>query len=178
MMRFPTSRHVTARRATAFLACSLLAACDDTAGPSGDAGLPDVSAYEGSFLQGVCAQTGGGSSGRFEITVTRESANTVTYGHTVVQYAGLDCEGTGTRVDSSTPLGTVVFQPTEGNARIAFNRGLWTTPSAMMNRVIWAFETPDRICIFSDTDPTAFPSASSVEDYLDVLSDDTCYTRR
>lgn len=157
-----------------------LMACGGGGGEGGgDAGSGDISAFTGQWLQGQCSVLGGGAeSGRMMIRATVESGGDVRFEQALVQYVGDACDGNGTTPPNGfANLGTIDFEASERSGHVEMRRGTWSQPNSMTSRVLWTLEHGERLCILADTDPTSFPSASSVASYLDVLDDDFCYTR-
>ncbi|MFO0696226.1 MAG: hypothetical protein U0230_21860 [Polyangiales bacterium] len=182
------SKHVSSHRS--FLpilllsaASAALVACDDAGGGGasdggGGGSLPTVATYEGRWLQGFCSPIGAGSSGKNLILPSLVDGSTVHLAQTVTQYAGAGCTGTGTEPLAPTDAGTIVFEATETSGSVTMNRGTWSQPSGFVSRVVWVLETPNRLCILGDQEPTVFPTPKSVADHLAILPDDVCYTRQ
>ncbi|MDP2226461.1 MAG: hypothetical protein Q8J78_03170 [Moraxellaceae bacterium] len=162
------------------LACSLLVACGDGGGGGDDGSgtLPTINTYATGWLQGQCNVVGGVSSSRFLLTVTKIADNSVSYTQRGVQYMGTACAGTGTVSPTATNMGSVTFLATEGHGGVTFNRGSWTRPPGITSPVIWALKTRNRLCLFSDGTPTAFPTAKNVADYTATLLNEICYDRQ
>lgn len=157
--------------------------CDDAGGGGasdggGSGNLPTLSTYAGRWLQGFCSPTGAGTSGKNLLLPSVVDGSTVRLSQTVTEYAGSGCSGTGAEPGAPTDSGTLVFGPTEASGGVTMNRGTWSQPSGNTSKVVWVLETPNRLCILGDQEPTVFPSAKSVADYLAVLPDDVCYTRQ
>ena len=133
---------------------------------------------EGDWKQDFCVPLRPGTWGRGVWRITRESASRVTFGQTLAEYGDAQCTGTGTLLATPpTNLGAVVFDRSGANAALTAFWGLWTQPSGLTSRAVWAREG-SRLCIFGDQIPTAFPTAVSVESYVDtVLPNKTCYTQ-
>lgn len=156
----------------------LLCGCGDGGGDGGaDGGSGALSDFEGTWIMRQCSQLGPNSAARLLITATIEPSGAVRLRQGARQYVTEDCSDTGVAPGSPTDAGTIVFGAGEGNAHLAIRRGVWTQPSSASTKVIWVREHGVRLCIVADTEPTAFPTEKSIEDYLDILDDDFCYER-
>jgi hypothetical protein len=132
---------------------------------------------EGDWKQDFCGPTGSNSWGRFVLRITPESATRASFSQALAQYGNAQCEGTGTLLPS-TSLGTVVFDRAGATAALTAFWGLWTQPSGLSNRTIWARKGA-YFCLLGDSSPSALPTPQDVESYVNLSIDaKSCYTKR
>lgn len=136
-----------------------------------------VALPEGDWKQELCVVVRPGTWGRSLWRITRQGDNRVTGQIGVATYADANCTGAGTVAGPLTGVGNVAFDRNGSTATLTAFWGLWTQPSGLTSRAVWA-RKGSRLCIFGDQIPTAFPTAVSVESYVDtVLPNKTCYTQ-
>ena len=133
-----------------------------------------VAALAGNWVRNFCITP---SSVRGVYRVTVLSATTVQFSQDYIQYPSANCTGAGTLMNAPSNLGTMSFASPEYGGNIGFFRADWTLPSTRVEKTIWGFKRVNLFCHFSDTTPTSFPEAQSVENYLNILADDTCYQK-
>src|SRR3989344_2708727 len=136
-----------------------------------------VALPEGDWKQELCVVVRPGTWGRSLWRITRQGDNRVAGQIGVTTYADANCTGAGTVAGPLTGVGNVAFDRNGSTATLTAFWGLWTQPSGLTSRAVWA-RKGSRLCIFGDQIPTAFPTAVSVESYVDtVLPNKTCYTQ-
>ena len=136
-----------------------------------------VALPEGDWKQELCVVVRPGTWGRSLWRITRQGDNRVAGQIGVATYADANCTGAGTVAGPLTGVGNVAFDRNGSTATLTAFWGLWTQPSGLTSRAVWA-RKGSRLCIFGDQIPTAFPTAVSVESYVDtVLPNKTCYTQ-
>ena len=136
-----------------------------------------VALPEGDWKQELCVVVRPGTWGRSLWRINRQGDNRVTGQIGVATYADANCTGAGTVAGPLTGVGSVAFDRSGSTATLTAFWGLWTQPSGLTSRAVWA-RKGSRLCIFGDQIPTAFPTAVSVESYVDtVLPNKTCYTQ-
>lgn len=128
----------------------------------------------GNWVRGLCVTP---SSVRGVYRVVALSANTLQFSQDYIQYAGPNCTGGGTLMNAPSNLGTITFAAPEYASNTGFFRGDWTLPSTQLEKTIWGFKRVNMFCMFSDTTPTTFPNPQDVENYLQILADDTCFQK-
>ncbi|KQW30510.1 hypothetical protein [Acidovorax sp. Root402] len=167
----PSGQSCTVRNGTGTVGSANVSSVDVSCATAA-LGLP-----EGDWKQELCVVVRPGTWGRSLWRITRQSDTRVTGQIGVVTYADANCSGTGTVAGPLTDVGNVAFDRNGSTATLTAFWGLWTQPSGLTSRAVWARKGP-RLCIFGDQIPTAFPTAASVESYVDtVLPAKTCYTQ-
>ena len=167
----PSGQSCTVRNGTGTVGSANVSSVDVSCATAA-LGLP-----EGDWKQELCVVVRPGTWGRSLWRITRQSDTRVTGQIGVVTYADANCSGTGTVAGPLTDVGNVAFDRNGSTATLTAFWGLWTQPSGLTSRAVWARKGP-RLCIFGDQIPTAFPTAASVESYVDtVLPAMTCYTQ-
>ncbi|MGN8004683.1 hypothetical protein ACTJKQ_15970 [Acidovorax sp. 22279] len=167
----PSGQSCTVRNGTGTVGSANVSSVDVSCATA-PLGLP-----EGDWKQELCVVVRPGTWGRSLWRITRQSDTRVTGQIGVVTYADANCSGTGTVAGPLTDVGNVAFDRNGSTATLTAFWGLWTQPSGLTSRAVWARKGP-RLCIFGDQIPTAFPTAASVESYVDtVLPAKTCYTQ-
>ncbi|MBV7541077.1 hypothetical protein [Acidovorax sp. sic0104] len=132
---------------------------------------------EGDWKQELCVAVRPGAWGRSLWRITRQGDSRVTAQTGVATYGDASCTGAGTVAGPLTDVGNVAFDRTGSTAALTAFWGLWTQPSGMTSRAVWA-RKGSRLCIFGDQVPTAFPTPASVESYADtVIPNRFCYTQ-
>jgi hypothetical protein len=135
-------------------------------------GLPS-----GDWKQELCVPVRAGVWGRSLWRITPQADNRVTAQIGAATYADANCTGAGTVAGPLTNVGTLAFDRTASTATLAAFWGLWTQPSGMSSRVVWA-RKDTRLCMLGDQTPTVFPTAASVESYANtVIPNKICYTQ-
>ena len=136
-----------------------------------------VALPEGDWKQELCVVVRPGTWGRSLWRITRQGDNRVTAQIGVATYADASCTGAGTVAGPLSDVGNVVFDRSASTATLTAFWGLWTQPSGLASRAVWA-RKGSRLCIFGDQTPTAFPAASNVESYADtIIPNKFCYTQ-
>ncbi|TWG40817.1 hypothetical protein ATF69_0322 [Acidovorax delafieldii] len=167
----PSGQSCTVRNGTGTVGSANVSSVDVSCATAA-LGLP-----EGDWKQELCVVVRPGTWGRSLWRITRQSDTRVVGQIGVVTYADANCSGTGTVAGPLTDVGNVAFDRNGSTATLTAFWGLWTQPSGLTSRAVWARKGP-RLCIFGDQIPTAFPTAASVESYVDtVLPAKTCYTQ-
>lgn len=167
----PSGQSCTVRNGTGTVGSANVSSVDVSCATAA-LGLP-----EGDWKQELCVVVRPGTWGRSLWRITRQSDTRVMGQIGVVTYADANCSGTGTVAGPLTDVGNVAFDRNGSTATLTAFWGLWTQPSGLTSRAVWARKGP-RLCIFGDQIPTAFPTAASVESYVDtVLPAKTCYTQ-
>lgn len=136
-----------------------------------------VALPEGDWKQELCVTVRPGQWGRSLWRITRQGDNRVTAQIGVATYGDANCTGAGAVAGPLSDVGTVVFDRTASTATLTAFWGLWTQPSGLNSRAVWARKDA-RLCIFSDQTPTVFPTAASVESYVNtIVPNKLCYTQ-
>lgn len=128
----------------------------------------------GNWVRGQCITP---SSVRGVYRVVAVSSNTMQYSQDYIQYSAANCTGVGTLMNAPSNLGTISFASPEYGSSTGFFRGDWTLPSTQLEKIIWGFKQENLFCMFSDATPTIFPSARDVENYLQILADNSCFQK-
>ncbi|MFN3376106.1 MAG: DUF4369 domain-containing protein [Burkholderiaceae bacterium] len=124
----------------------------------------------------LCTQVRPGQWGRNLWRVTRQGDNRVTAQMGAALYGSSSCSGTPTIPTPLTDVGTIVFDRNASTPALTAFWGLWTQPSGQSTRVVWGRKN-GRLCLMADQTPSVFPSAASVESYVDlVIPNRLCYT--
>lgn len=136
-----------------------------------------VALPEGDWKQELCVMVRPGTWGRTLWRITRQGDTRVTAQTGVATYADANCSGAGTVAGPLTNVGHVAFDRNGSTATLTAFWGLWTQPSGMASRAVWA-RKGSRLCIVADQTPTVFPTAASVESYVDTVAPNRlCYTQ-
>lgn len=131
----------------------------------------------GDWKQEFCSQVRPGQWGRSLWRITRQSDTRVTAQIGAAIYSDASCSGAGVVAGPLSDVGTVVFDRNASTATLTAFWGLWTQPSGLSSRAVWA-RTGSRLCILSDQTPTVFPTAASVESYTNtIIPTRICYTQ-
>lgn len=132
---------------------------------------------EGEWLQELCVQSRPGVWARNLWRITRQSDTRATAVMTFATYANATCTGAFTPLGTPTDLGNFVFDRTGSTGSLNAFWGTWNQPNSRTDRVVWA-RKGTRLCLMTDQTPTIFPTAASVESYVDVvIPNKTCYTQ-
>jgi hypothetical protein len=102
------------------------------------------------------------------------SNNTISHFSDPSIFATASCAGPGSSMGIGTDMGVVTFASTETYGARKFYRGRWTAQS-VDTPIVWALKRPDLICIFTDT--PAFVTASDLNSYVEIISDNFCYQK-
>ncbi|MFN7154385.1 MAG: hypothetical protein ACK4OE_11920 [Acidovorax sp.] len=136
-----------------------------------------VALPEGDWKQELCVTVRPGQWGRSLWRITRQGDNRVTAQIGVATYGDANCTGAGSVAGPLSDVGNVVFDRTASTATLTAFWGLWNQPSGLNSRAVWARKDA-RLCIFSDQTPTVFPTAASVESYVNTIAPNKfCYTQ-
>ena len=133
---------------------------------------------EGDWKQDFCVPLRPGTWGRGVWRITRESASRVTFGQTLAEYGDAQCTGTGTLLATPpTNLGAVVFDRSGANAALTAFWGLWTQPTGLTSRTVWARKGA-YLCALGDASPSILPTPDSVESAANLsIAGKSCYTK-
>lgn len=135
------------------------------------ASLPD-----GLWKQDLCVLLRPGAWGRGGWRISRQSDSRVNLSQTLVQYDNAQCAGTGAPQADATPLGTIVFDRNGATATLTAYWGLWTQPSGLSSRTVWALKGT-RLCALGDSEPSLLPTLDSVASAADLsIAGQSCYT--
>lgn len=138
--------------------------------PQGAAGLI------GDWLQGFCAPSGDGRSGRVLTRAVSATSSSVTHQQSVVFYNNLTCSGTGT-LSGLTTLGTFTVARTGATANTVANWGTFVGINGVSSPFIWA-RKGNLLCLLGDENPSVFPAASDVEAHLAIVPETFCYAKQ
>jgi hypothetical protein len=152
---------------------------DQGAGGGSSNTLGDVSLLQGTWIQTFCSPAGAGSSAQMAIIANVSSAATISEYENTKNYLASGCpSGTGALNAVSTALGTIRFSSTDLDGASKYFRGVWSPPMTTPTKVIWALRSANVLCIFADSEPTAFPTAASITSYVNtVYSSQFCYRK-
>lgn len=140
--------------------------------------LQDVSALQGNWRQEICSPVNVSQSGQNLHTVVRLNASTITFVMDVYFYGASNCTGAGAAAGGNTNAGNIVFNATAVDGAGKYFRGTWTTPQGHVSKAIWALKDANTLCQFSDTEPTAFPTAASITSYANLIfQSKACYKK-
>jgi hypothetical protein len=132
---------------------------------------------EGDWKQELCVQVRPGEWGRSLWRITRQGENRVTGQIGVATYADANCTGTGAVAGPLSDVGSLVFDRDAGTATLTAFWGLWSQPSGLASRIVWA-RKGTRLCMLGDETPTVFPTAAGVESYANtIIPNRICYTQ-
>jgi hypothetical protein len=110
------------------------------------------------------------------LRITPESATRASFSQALAQYGNAQCEGTGTLLPS-TSLGTVVFDRAGATAALTAFWGLWTQPTGLASRTVWA-RKGTYLCALGDASPSILPTPDSVESAANLsIAGKSCYTK-
>lgn len=136
-----------------------------------------VALPEGDWKQELCVPVRPGQWGRALWRITRQADNRVTGQIGVTTYADANCTGTGTAAGPLSEVGNLVFDRNASTATLTAFWGLWSQPSGLNSRIVWA-RKGTRLCMLGDQTPTVFPTAASVENYANtIIPNKICYTQ-
>lgn len=136
------------------------------------AGLPD-----GDWKQELCVQPRAGIWARNLWRITRQGDARATASMTFATYTGAGCTGPATVSGPMTDLGSFVFDRTGSTPTLNAFWGTWSQPNGRTDRVVWG-RKGTRLCLMADQNPTAFPTAASVESYVElVIPSKSCYVK-
>ena len=136
-----------------------------------------VALPEGDWKQELCVTVRPGQWGRALWRITRQGDNRVTGQIGVATYGDANCTGTGSVAGPLSDVGTLVFDRNASTATLTAFWGLWSQPSGNTSRVVWG-RKDTRLCLLGDLTPTVFPSAASVESYVNtIIPNKICYTQ-
>ncbi|WP_462388688.1 hypothetical protein [Acidovorax sp. Q11] len=133
---------------------------------------------EGDWKHEQCSPSGPGRWTRLLWRISRQSDTRATVTLGGVTYADASCSGAGT-VTATQPGagGSFTFDRSEATASATAFWGNWAQLSGLTSRTVWARKGP-YLCLLGDSTPTVFPTAASVESYLDVvIPNKGCYTQ-
>lgn len=140
--------------------------------------LQDVAVLQGNWRQEFCAPMNGSQSGNNLHTITRLNGSTITFVMDVYVYGTTNCTGAGGGAGGTTSGGNIIFVATAVDGAGKYFRGTWTTPQGHVSKAIWALKDANTLCEFSDTEPTAFPTAADITSYVNtVLPSKACYKK-
>ncbi len=151
---------------------------DDTTTEAGDQ-LQDVATLEGQWVSGVCtARSDNLTSVAGVYVISKTSASGIAWNSGSMTYSTKDCSGTGVLSELTSNLGSVEFTSTQSLGAHQYYRGTYTPSNGSTKPMIWALPTAQKLCVLTDSEPTVFPTAQSVKDYVDVLAASTCYYKK
>lgn len=147
---------------------------DTAAGPADQ--LQDVATLEGQWVSGVCTvRSDGQSSVAGVYVITKLSSTKIGWNSGSMTYSTQDCTGTGALSELTSNLGSVEFSSTQILGTHQYYRGTYSPSNGAAKPMIWALPTAKKLCILTDSEPSVFPTAQSVKDYVDVLATSICY---
>ncbi|MFN3437283.1 MAG: hypothetical protein ACK41V_06305 [Acidovorax sp.] len=133
---------------------------------------------QGDWKQELCVQTGPGQWGRSMFRISKQSETRATAEQGLATYADANCTAAGPIIGGAgSDLGTFNFDRTGATSTLSAFWGSWAQPTGQTSRTVWARKGP-YLCLLGDQTPTVFPTAASVESYINiVLSSKACYTQ-
>lgn len=165
----PASQNCTVARGTGTVAPAHVTTVDVRC-TSAAASLP-----EGEWMHELCTQPRPGMWARNLWRITRQGDTRATAAMTFASYTQPGCTGPATVGGPATNLGSFVFDRAGSTATLHAFWGTWSQPNGRSDRVVWA-RKGQRLCLMTDRASTAFPTAASVEAYVDILiPGKTCY---
>lgn len=136
-----------------------------------------VALPEGDWAQELCVPVRPGQWGRSLWRITRQADNRVTGQIGAATYADANCSGAGTVAGPLSNVGNLVFDRSASTATLTAFWGQWSQPSGLTSRIVWARQG-SRLCMLGDQTPTVFPTAASVESYVNtIVPNKQCYTQ-
>lgn len=140
---------------------------------------PDIALIEGSWRQDFCSSAGPGTSANNIVIADQTGIDTINQNADLFYYNAAACPtGTGFPMGSFTNYGNIKFDAMMVDGQGRYFKGLWRPTPSSSTRVVWALPTPNRLCIFTDTNPTSFATAASIRNYLNIiLPQKICYTK-
>ena len=133
---------------------------------------------QGDWKQELCVQTGPGQWGRSVFRIAKQSETRATAGQGLATYTDANCTAAGPIIGGeSSSLGTFNFDRTDATSTLSAFWGSWAQPTGQTSRTVWARKGA-YLCLLGDQTPTVFPTAASVESYINtVISSKACYTQ-
>lgn len=148
---------------------------DDTTTGGSDQ-LQDLATLEGQWVSGVCTvRSDSQTSVAGVYVITKLSETKIGWSSGSVTYSTTDCSGAGALSEITSNLGSVEFASTQVLGTQQYYRGTYTPSNGAPKPMIWALPTAKKLCVMTDSEPTVFPTAQSVKDYVDVLAASICY---
>jgi hypothetical protein len=135
-----------------------------------------VAGLTGDWLQGFCAPTGNGQSGKVLVRAIGLTSASLKYQQGIVQYANTTCSGTGVLTGPSD-LGTFEVARSGATANTVANWGTFRGITGTVNPFIWARKR-NLLCLLGDENPSILPTASQVEAHLAIVPETICYAKQ
>lgn len=132
---------------------------------------------QGDWKQDACMSLRPGAWGRNVWRITREGDSRVALSQTLAEYGNAQCSGTAALLSiAPTSLGKVAFDRNATNSTVTAFWGLWTQPTGLASRTVWALKGP-YLCPLGDASPSILPTLGSVESAANLsITGKSCYT--
>lgn len=140
-------------------------------------GTPAAALPQGDWKQESCVQIGPGQWGRSLWRIVKQSETRAAVNLGVATYTNANCTAPGPIIGGqANDGGNFTFDRTGTTPTLSAFYGNWAAITGT-TRTVWARKGP-YLCLLGDQTPTVFPTAASVESFVDaIIPTKICYTQ-
>lgn len=133
---------------------------------------------QGDWKQEACVLIGPGQWGRALWRIAKQSETRATVSLGVATYTDANCTAAGAIIGGqANDGGNFTFDRTDATPTLSAFWGNWAQVTGQTSRTVWSRKGP-YLCLLGDQIPTVFPTAASVESYVNtIVPTKICYTQ-